>query len=221
VPFQVHPNLGGEKATGFTSLLLLLAGDPGCTSSNWNGCDPNGGCNASDVASFAPSNLNVAGWVESFQALGATSAVLTAKHGCGFLGWQTNVTLPDGSPYRYHVPAHLNVIEQFVAATTAANIGHGFYYSLTNNFYLNAQSHNVRPPSTLLPGQASVTQAQYEDIAIAQMTELWTQFGDLTEIWLDGACCESRRRCLSPPHALPPTHSQAAAVHSAIASRRS
>ncbi len=104
-------------------------GDPGCTAENWNGCDPNGGCNSSEVSSFAPTNRDVNAWITSFQELGATSAVLTAKHGCGFLGWQTNTTLPDGTPYRYHVPPHLNVIEQFVAATEAASIGHGFYYS--------------------------------------------------------------------------------------------
>jgi hypothetical protein len=50
--------------------------------------------------------------------------------------------------------------------------GHGFYYSLTNNFFLNARGHVVQPPSTLLPGQASVTQQQYEDLAIAQVVFL-------------------------------------------------
>eukprot|EP01043_Picozoa_sp_COSAG02_P039723 COSAG02_NODE_3156_length_7262_cov_12.166132_8_plen_112_part_01 len=59
-------------------------GDPGCDAKNWHGCITNGGlttCNSSEVSSFAPTNLNVSAWVESFQALGATSAVLTAKHG--------------------------------------------------------------------------------------------------------------------------------------------
>lgn len=166
----------------------MLAGDPGCTAENWNGCDPNGGCNSSDVSSFAPTNLNVSAWMVSMKDLGATSAVLTAKHGCGFLGWQTNTTLPDGSPYGYQVPSQYPVLEQFVAAAREEGIGYGFYYSLTNNFFLNAADHNVRPPSTLLPGQVNVTQAQYEDLAIAQMTELWTKFGTLTEIWLDGGC---------------------------------
>eukprot|EP00658_Telonema_sp_P-2_P016394 TRINITY_DN1635_c0_g1_i3.p1 TRINITY_DN1635_c0_g1~~TRINITY_DN1635_c0_g1_i3.p1 ORF type:complete len:505 (+),score=123.21 TRINITY_DN1635_c0_g1_i3:177-1691(+) len=163
-------------------------GDPGCDDSNWNGCDPKGGCNSSNVASFNPTNLNVSSWVESFEAIGASSAVLTAKHGCGFLGWRTNTTLPDGTPYRYHVPDHLNVVEQFVTATEAAGIGHGFYYSLTNNFYLNVASHSVRPPSTALPGQVVVSQTEFEQLALAQVTELWTQFGELTEIWLDGGC---------------------------------
>ena len=109
--------------------------------------------------SFAPTNLNVSNWVESFQALGATSAVLTAKHGCGFLAWETATTLPNGDPYRYHVSAAQSTAKKFVAAMKAANLGAGFYYSLTNNFFLNAAGHNVQPPSTLLPGQANVTQA--------------------------------------------------------------
>ena len=44
----------------------------------------------------------------------------------GFLAWKTNTTLPDGSPYRYHVPDELPVLERFVEATEAAGIGHGF-----------------------------------------------------------------------------------------------
>ena len=36
-------------------------------------------------------------------ALGATEAVLTAKHGCGFYLWPTNVTLPNGTRYPYRV----------------------------------------------------------------------------------------------------------------------
>ena len=28
--------------------------------------------------------------------MGVKSGILTAKHGCGFLLWPTNVTLPDG-----------------------------------------------------------------------------------------------------------------------------
>lgn len=160
----------------------------GCTRENWNGCDPNGGCNSSNPASFNPVDLDPTNWVDSLLAVGATSAVLTAKHGCGFLAWKTNVTLPDGSPYTYHVPDKYPVLELFVQAMTAAGLGHGAYYSLTNNFYENVADHVVQPSSTLLPGQVNVTQAQYEAIALGHVTELWTQFGNLTEIWLDGGC---------------------------------
>ena len=53
----------------------------GCSSKNWLGCDPAGGCNSSDPQSFAPSALNVSNWADSMLALGVTEAVLTAKHG--------------------------------------------------------------------------------------------------------------------------------------------
>jgi alpha-L-fucosidase len=118
------------------------------------------------------------------KALGVKEAVLTAKHGCGFLLWQTNTTLPDGSPYSYHVQ-DLDVLQQFSTAMKAAGLGHGFYYSLTNNFFLNIAGHYVskRP---LLPKQQNVTQAEFEAIALAQLKELWERFGNLTEIWFDG-----------------------------------
>ena len=130
------------------------------------------------MSTFNPVNFSVTNWIASFNALGATSAVLTAKHGCGFLGWQTKTTLPDGTPYRYHVPDEYLVVDEFVKEMKNAGLGYGFYYSLTNNFYLNEFGHNVRPSNTLLPGQANVTQQQYEDIAVAQVHELWTQFGE-------------------------------------------
>ena len=50
-----------------------------------------------------------------------------------------------------------------------ANITHGFYYSLTNNYYLNVASHDVVHNRKLLPGQANVTQAEFEAIALAQV----------------------------------------------------
>jgi alpha-L-fucosidase len=130
----------------------------------------------------------VSSWIESMVDISASWAVLTAKHGCGFLLYDTNTTLPDGTPYPYKVPANLQVMRQFVDAATAAGIGTGFYYSLTNNFFLNVLGHSVRPPSTLLPGQANVTQDEFEALAIAQMQEIWTAFGPLTEVWLDGGC---------------------------------
>lgn len=68
--------------------------------------------------------------------------------------------------------------------------------------------------TTLLPGQANVTQAQYEAISFAQLHELWTQFGELSEVNalpVEGLARGARMHthligwllCLSP--LLPPT----------------
>lgn len=67
----------------------------------------------------------------------------------------SETTLPTGTPYAYHVNDDLNVLRQFSDAMTSAGLGHGFYYSLTNNFYMNVFGHYVKN-STLLPGQVKV-----------------------------------------------------------------
>ena len=122
--------------------------------------------------------------------------MLTAKHGCGFLLWETNSTLPDGSPYPYHVgnsKLGRNVAQEYSDIMAANDLGHGFYYSLTNNYFLNLEHYVINDPSTLLPGMANVTVEEFEVIAKAQLRELWGSFGDLTEIWFDGGYTDSMK----------------------------
>lgn len=164
----IHFNMG----TFFTN------GDPSCTTSNWpESHDPN---------AFAPTALNVSQWIDSMDELGITEGVITAKHGCGFYIWPTNVTLPDGRPYGYNVNESLNVMKEFTEAMTARGKGYGAYYSLTNNFYLNLFSFKVKDPSTLIPYQVNISQADWEVLALESLRELWTTFPNMTEAWLDG-----------------------------------
>ena len=58
---------------------------------------------AQSPGAFRPAKLNTSNWVASYKALGAREAVLTAKHGCGFVLWDTAVTLPNGEVYPYGV----------------------------------------------------------------------------------------------------------------------
>jgi hypothetical protein len=46
------------------------------------------------------------------------------------------------------------------------------------NFYLGAAHRGLKGPN--------ITVKEAEALEIAQLTELWTQYGNLTEIWLDG-----------------------------------
>ena len=92
-------------------------------------------------ATFNPVKLNTTQWFDSINALGANIAILTAKHGCGFLLWPTAATLPDGSAYGYNVGAkgaaiQRDVLREFVDAADAAGVGYGFYYSIMKSFYL-------------------------------------------------------------------------------------
>eukprot|EP01045_Picozoa_sp_COSAG04_P025592 COSAG04_NODE_3386_length_2867_cov_2.128251_1_plen_124_part_10 len=78
-------------------------GDPGCTSENWNRKQPYAAGPSADPATFDPAHLDFGNWADSFDALGVRNAVMTAKHGCGFLLWPTATRLPDGSDYDYCV----------------------------------------------------------------------------------------------------------------------
>jgi len=162
-------------------------GDPGCGGDNWNG-----ETGSSNPDSFNPTALNVSQWVDSMVAIKATEAVLTAKHGCGFYLWDTAVQLPRGGgtyPYHVNLSKYGDVLQKFVDATSARGIGHGFYYSLTNNFFLNVFHHSARGNASALPGQYPVTQSEFESLAFDSVKELWTKYGNLTEIWFDVSVC--------------------------------
>jgi len=53
--------------------------------------------------------------------------------------------------------------------------GHGFYYSLGSNFYLQ-QGHAAG-------AGPNISASEFQSIEIYQLTELWTRYGNLTEIW--------------------------------------
>jgi len=44
----------------------------------------------------------------------------------------------------------------------------------------------VADPLLLIPGQRQVNLTNYQQIVLEQLTELWTNYGDLAEVWFDG-----------------------------------
>ena len=165
--------------------------DPACHVNNWGGLRGSG-----NPASFDPYMLDTDQWGQVFQRLGAKHAVLTAKHGCGFLLWPTKVPLRNAvtrqtQPYEYAVgkttsAIQVDVLDQFVTSMRHYGLGVGFYYSMKNNFYLNMKDHQFENTTHLLPGQVNVTHDDYEAMALDHLQELWTNYGELTEIWFDG-----------------------------------
>lgn len=136
-----------------------------------------------DPSTFNPTQLSTEQWADSFVDFGAKEAVLVAKHGCGFMLWPSNATMPDGSRYNYSVASTSwqagkgDVVGAFVASCLKRSIGVGYYYSLSSNTYAT-QIH--QPP---------LTPAQLEAVELQQLRELWSTYGndgDLTEVWFDG-----------------------------------
>jgi alpha-L-fucosidase len=138
---------------------------------------------------FDPVSLNTDQWVDTINSLGAKYATLVAKHNCGFTTWPSQVTFPtrdnETIQYNYTIAQSpvdgKDVVTSFVESAQRGNIGHGFYYSLMWNNFLNVQSGGVIT-SSWTPGQVNITNSTYNQVVLDQLTELWTQHGNLTEV---------------------------------------
>lgn len=152
------------------------------------------GCNfvprlVPNVDLFDPQLIDTDQWMESIKALGGKYATLVAKHNCGFNLWPSQVTFENRDnqtvPYNYTIadsPKHgMDLVRNFVESTEKYGVGHGFYYSVVvNNFLKVAQSSVLN--DSLAPGQVAITNTTYDQIVLDQLTELWSDYGSLTEV---------------------------------------
>lgn len=151
------------------------------------------GCNnvpglVPDPDLFDPTLLNTDQWLDVVASTSAKYATLVAKHNCGFTTWPSQVTFEtrdnSTSPYNYSVAYSpvkgTDIVKLFSDSAAKHGIGHGFYYSTVVNNFLNVQDSLVN--TTWSPGEVRITNETYDEIVIAQLTELWTQYGTLTEV---------------------------------------
>lgn len=120
-------------------------------------------------ASFNPTKLDARQWARAAKAAGARSMILTAKHHDGFCLWPTKTTTHSvaSSPFR---DGKGDVVREFVDACRAEGMRPGLYCSPWDR---NHAAYGDSP--------------RYNDIYAAQLTELLTQYGELAEVWFDGA----------------------------------
>ncbi len=128
---------------------------------------------------FNPAALDTDQWIESAVAAGAGYAVLVAKHCSGFSLWPTRA-------HDYHVGntpwrnGQGDIVADFFASCRKFGIKPGLYCSAATNAYLNVDN-----PGRVRSGNAQEQEA-YNRIVETQLTELWTNYGDVFEIWFDG-----------------------------------
>jgi alpha-L-fucosidase len=118
---------------------------------------------------FQPAKFDADAIVEALAAADMRGVILTAKHHDGFCLWPTKTTdhCVRRSPWR---GGQGDVVREVADAARAAGIGLGLYLSPWDR---NAPSYGS--------GQG------YNDFYIAQLTELLSNYGPLTEVWFDGA----------------------------------
>lgn len=127
------------------------------------------GLGTEDPASFNPVSLDARQWVRTARSAGCQYIVLTAKHHDGFCLWPSKVTKHSvrSSPWRF---GNGDVVRDLARAARDAKIGLGLYLSPWDR---NAPSYGSGEP--------------YNDLYIAQLTELLSDYGPLMEVWFDGA----------------------------------
>ena len=120
-------------------------------------------------AIFDPSALDARQWARTARAAGFKAMVLTAKHHDGFCLWPTATTPHSvrSSPWR---GGQGDLVREFVDACRAEGLKPGLYLSPWDR---NASSYGQGEP--------------YMAFYLAQLTELLTRYGDIHEVWFDGA----------------------------------
>lgn len=131
---------------------------------------------------YNPAKLDTDQWMEAAKAMGAKYAVLVAKHCSGFLQWQSDL-YPYGvkqSPWR---DGKGDVVGDFVTSCRKYGIQPGLYASVSANGYLEVDN-----PGLINRGKGGdpAAQARYVKTCEQMLTELWSRYGELFEIWFDG-----------------------------------
>lgn len=122
-----------------------------------------------DNSVFNPSALDVEQWVKVAREFGFRSIILTAKHHDGFCLWPSRYTDHSvrNSPWR---DGHGDVVGELARACGKAGIRMGLYLS---------------PWDRHEPSYGD--ELRYNLFYLAQLRELLTNYGSLSEVWFDGA----------------------------------
>ena len=125
---------------------------------------------------FNPSSLDTDQWIETAKAAGAKYAVLVAKHCSGFSLWPTKAHdySVASSPWK---GGKGDVVADFIASCRKFGIKPGIYASTGANARLMVSKNEISDTAKW---------SAYLDVVKTQLTELWTNYGELFEIWFDG-----------------------------------
>ncbi len=127
---------------------------------------------------FAPEGWDTDQWMRSAQKMGAKYAVLVANHCTGFSLWQTKVNDYSVASCGFK-DGQGDIVREFVASCAKYGIRPGLYYSTGCNGYYNINDEWKHD-------YFADYYREYVRCVEAQVKELWSEYGDLFEIWFDG-----------------------------------
>lgn len=128
---------------------------------------------------FNPDSLNTDQWVLAAKEAGAKYAVLVAKHCVGFSLWPTKAHgySVENTPWKN---GKGDIVGDFIKSCKKYNVKPGLYCSSAANGYFKVDN-----PGIVITND-SIAQEKYNKVVETQLTELWSNYGELFEIWFDG-----------------------------------
>jgi alpha-L-fucosidase len=129
---------------------------------------------ARESANFNPNEWNAEAIVQLAKKAGMRSVVITSKHHDGFCMWDTETTdfnIVDATPFGR------DVLRELSEACARNGLKFGLYFSLIDWHYPQAypiSSHN-----------ADFITPEHHNFSKAQLVELLTQYGPISELWFD------------------------------------
>ncbi|WP_293310024.1 alpha-L-fucosidase [Pedobacter sp. UBA5917] len=119
------------------------------------------------LSSYNPSNLNPDQWVKTARDAGFRYVLLITKHHDGFCLWDSKYTDYDVASS----PVKTDVVKAVADACKKYGIQFAIYYSLWDR---HEPSYKDKDPQ------------KYTNYMLNQLTELFTNYGNICELWLDG-----------------------------------
>ena len=122
-----------------------------------------------DISGFNPKRLDAEQWVRTLKASEMKGIILTCKHHDGFCLWPSQYTTHTiaNTPYK---DGKGDIVKEVADACKKYDMKFGVYLSpwdMTESSY--------------------GTGKEYNEFFVNQLTELLTQYGDIFEVWFDGA----------------------------------
>lgn len=144
------------------------------------------------IDTYAPSNLDVAQWVQVAKDAGMKYAVLTAKHVSGHCLWPSEYTEYDVASNKDNT----DVVGEFVKECRKQGIQPGIYYCAWDNHH---DFFSLMPDKSENYGGALITPTEnelgmkpppfttslYQNFMTAQVDELLENYGPLVQFWID------------------------------------
>ena len=126
------------------------------------------------AAQFDPTHFDPDAIVALAKAAGMKFIVITAKHHDGFNLFhtaQTDYNVVDDTPY------HLDIVKQLADACARGGLKFGVYYSTIDWHHPGGNTYIDGNSNPITPGQ--------EAFNVAQLKELMSHYGPISEIWFD------------------------------------